>query len=153
MKSDFLKLQIEILTLNVFGVVAVVQPSEETATIGAAVIGATLGGFVATYFSRFRDFKTWMLRWMVNLCCGIPGGMVVTALCHNAEHEIPVTWFALSAAFIAGPVGVLLIPVAIPLLANFTKAWLASKANSWTPPKSNPENPPPPKKDPPNPKM
>ena len=119
---------IEILGISMLGVVAAIQPNEELAIIGGAIIGAALGGFVGAYFAKLKSIKQWTLRWAVNFCTGIPAGLFLTAQYKDDFTHIPSTWFAMCIAAIVGPAVVFVIPISIPFIKEAFLAWMEKRA-------------------------
>ena len=119
---------IEITGISMLGVAAAIQPNEELAVIGGAIIGSALGGFVGAYFAKLKSLKQWTLRWAVNFCTGIPAGLLFTAQYKDDFSNIPATWFAMSVASIVGPAVVFIIPISIPFLKEAFVAWMEKRA-------------------------
>lgn len=127
---EILSQKLQLAAVGLAGIFGVISPDKEIAVIGASVIGALLLGFVATSLSQPKSWRDWSIRWVTNFAAGIPTGLVLSAHLAPKFPDVPVTWLAMLVSGISGPLAVLLVPIAIPVIVSYVKTWLGNRLPS-----------------------
>ncbi len=136
--AEAVMLKVEIGGISGLGLLAMIQPNQELAVIGSCIVGSAMGGFVGVSFSQPKTLRQWAMRWVVNFFAGVPTGLFATAYYSDHFPYIPVTYLGTLVSAIAGPLTVVAIPIAIPVLLDVLKSWLDKKKTQTT----NPDPPP-----------
>lgn len=127
---ELLSQKLQLAAVGLGGFAAAISPDRELAVIGASIIGALLLGFVATSLSQPKSWRDWSIRWVTNFAAGVPTGLVASAHLAPKFPDIPVTWLAMLVSGVSGPIAVLLVPIAIPVILSYAKTWLGNRLPS-----------------------
>ena len=128
--KELLFIKLEAAAMFIFSLFAITQPNQELALMGWSILGSLLGGAVFAYLSQPKNFKEWMLRWVVNVAAGVVMGITIGSQYSDKFPNISPFIFTMFCAFFAGPLTVLLIPIGIPALKTFFRKWLNKKTSS-----------------------
>lgn len=120
-------MKLEMGGTSLAAVVAIISQDQYLSTIGWALLGSILGGFVFTYLAKPPTFKEWFLRWMANICAGIVVGVVIASKYESGNPDIPLPFFTMLCAFFAGPIAVLGFTIGLPIMREAFRVWLRDK--------------------------
>ena len=118
---DLLAVKLEIFFSAVLSIFAIVSEDKQLSTVGWAMIGSTLGGFVFTYISQPSTIKEWILRWGANFASGVVVGLVIAAHYSSNIINIPLPYFTMLCSFFSGPITVIAIPMGLPVITSYIK--------------------------------
>jgi hypothetical protein len=121
---DLLILKLEAISMFLFSLFAIVQPNQEMALMGWAVLGSLLGGAVFAYWSQAKSIKEWMLRWAINVAAGVATGLTIGYQYSSHFPNLPISIFVMICAFFGGPLTVIAIPIGLPIIKNFISTWI-----------------------------
>lgn len=122
---DIIAVKLEIFSAFLVSIFAIVNEDKQLSTVGWALLGSVLGGFVFTYISHPPSYKEWFLRWAANICAGIVVGLVVAFHYESKAPNIPLPFFTMLCAFFAGPLTVIAIPIGLPIAISSIKSALS----------------------------
>lgn len=122
----------EALGVGLVSVLAIISPDKELSTIGWALLGSVIGGFLFTALSKPLSFKDWTIRWMCNIAAGFIVGLVTAAYYTDKWSTIPLSYFTMLCSFFAGPIVVLSIPIMLPIIGGGLKRFFTKIVDKFT---------------------
>lgn len=109
-------IKFEMIGTFLTGCFAMIAGDQQLSTIGWALMGSCLGGFVFTAISKPTTLYDWIIRWLTNVCAGIVIGLFAAAYYTETWDTIPLPYFAMLCSFFCGPITVIAIPIGLPIL-------------------------------------
>lgn len=119
---EVIAVKLEIFSTFLISIFAIISEDKQLSTVGWALLGSVLGGFVFTYISHPPTYKEWFLRWAANICAGIVVGLVIAFHYESKAPDIPLSFFTMLCAFFAGPMTVIAIPIGLPVIVSSLKS-------------------------------